>query len=70
MTVRIFVKTPVPRRIALVVTCDRRNDLLPCAAEAEFDVTDGIPRDHAIRAGWRFDKDGPVFCPSCKGIKE
>lgn len=69
MTMRMFVKNHVPRRIALVVTCDRRGDLLPCQAEAEFDVTEGHPRDPAIRAGWRFDPNGPVYCPNCKRAK-
>ncbi len=65
MGLSIFVKTLMPRRIALALSCDNRDGLLPCEAKAEFDVTEGIPRDIASRAGWRFHRYGPVYCPAC-----
>lgn len=65
MTLRMFVKTLVPRRMALVLTCDSRDDLLPCETKAEFDATVALPRDIASKAGWRIDRDGPVYCPAC-----
>lgn len=69
MGMRLVVKTPVPRRIALVLSCDNRDQLLPCEMTAEFDATDALPRDIAPRAGWKITADGPVYCPSCKGTQ-
>lgn len=67
MTLRMFTKTLVPRRIAVVFRCDNRASLLPCGAEAEFDATEALPSDIASKAGWKLDRDGPVYCPACKG---
>lgn len=69
MGYRMFVKTLMPRRIAVVFKCDNSANLLPCEATAEFDVTDAVPRDIASKAGWRIDHNGPVYCPACKGVK-
>lgn len=57
---------PTPHPITLIVTCDGRGGLFPCEAKASFDATEGHPRDPAVKAGWNFDPNGPIFCPQCR----
>jgi len=58
---------PVPRPVYLEVTCEGRAGLFPCQARHTWDVSDEPhPRSPAIRAGWKIDQDGPVYCPDCR----
>jgi hypothetical protein len=65
----MFPKILLPRRIAVVFSCDNRAGLLPCERTDEFDATEALPTDIARKTGWKIDRDGLVYCPACKGTK-
>lgn len=56
-----------PYPVSLRVDCDGDHGMFD-APTAHFDVTGTPdPRQPAIAAGWRFDPNGPVYCPRCAG---
>lgn len=68
MPMRIYADetTPIPHRMFLGLACDGRLGMLPCTESGVWPCDTGHPRDPGVRAGWKFDKDGPVYCPRCR----